>query len=71
MLRPRSQNSLGKKENKGKSQRHISEDEVEEGDGAAQRVGLQVSQTWSGCWLCPVPALCDLACKLPNLEDRE
>lgn len=31
MLRPRSQNSLGKKENKGKSQRHISEDEVGRG----------------------------------------
>lgn len=54
MLRPRSQNSLGKKE---KVKDTFQKMKWKEGDGAAQRVGLQVNQTWSECWLCLVPAL--------------
>lgn len=39
-----------------KSQRHISEDEIE-GGGAVQSAGFQVSQTWSEHWLCLVHTL--------------
>lgn len=57
MLRPRSQNSLGKKENKGKSQRHISEDEVGRGwwSSSKSRLASQSDLVWMLALPCSSP----------------